>query len=259
MIRLLASEWLRTKRTAVRWLTFGMPVIFALCATAYVAVHPGSTEQFVFEGFFTIWTVIIIPIGVGVLSGFIVQEEELAGNFIGVLGSGVSRTRVYLGKFLLLFFCLTACTFTAVMILCIGMNTAGPSGASVGLFLAAGALAAVGTLPMLAVHLWVSFVWGMGASIGISMGGLLMAALFGITSLGEKFWPFVPWAWPVKLGMLPGVYYLKESGTIKASEITSRLVQTGMTVSAAAAAGLCIFLIGGILWFHRWEGRKSYE
>ena len=101
MLNLLLSEWLRTKRTAVRWLTFCMPVIFSLCTAAYLAAREGSTQAFAFEGFFTIWTVFIIPAGIGVLAGFIVQEEELAGNFSGFLGTGLSRVRLYAGKFLL--------------------------------------------------------------------------------------------------------------------------------------------------------------
>lgn len=104
MLKLLLSEWLRTKRTAVRWLTFCMPIIFSLCTAAYLAAREGSTQAFAFEGFFTIWTVFIIPAGIGILAGFIVQEEELAGNFSGYLGTGLSRVRLYAGKFLLLFF-----------------------------------------------------------------------------------------------------------------------------------------------------------
>ncbi len=49
----------------------------------YLTTKSGSTQEFAFEGFFTVWTVFIIPIGVGILAGFIVQEEELAGNFNG--------------------------------------------------------------------------------------------------------------------------------------------------------------------------------
>jgi lantibiotic protection ABC transporter MutG family permease subunit len=258
MIKILSSEWLRTKRTAVRWLTFCMPVVFSLCADTYLATRSGSTQKFAFEGFFTLWTVFIIPVGVGVLAGFIVHEEELAGNINGFLCTGLSRTRLYLGKFLLLFFCLTVCTFIATVILCIGMNIAVPAGAAIWLFMGAAALIVVETLPLLAIHLWVSFAWGIGASIGISMGGLLMAALLGLTRLGSKVWPLVPWTWPVKLGMLPGTYFLKEAG-IPVEEISTNMMQTATIGLCAVAIGLIVFLTGGIAWFTIWEGRKSYE
>ena len=159
MIKLLSSEWLRAKRTAVQWLTLCMPIIFSLCVVFYLTTKSGSTQEFAFEGFFTVWTVFIIPIGVGILAGFIVQEEELAGNFNGFLCVGISRVRLYLGKFLFLLFCLTICTFIATLILCIGMSIAVPSGATIWLFLSAAGLVVIGTLPLLAIHLWVSFAW----------------------------------------------------------------------------------------------------
>ncbi|MBY2476543.1 lantibiotic immunity ABC transporter MutG family permease subunit [Clostridioides difficile] len=259
MIKLLSSEWLRAKRTAVRWLTLFMPVIFSLCVVAYLAIKSGSTQAFAFEGFFTVWTVFIIPIGVGILSGFIVYEEELAGNFNGFLCIGISRVRLYLGKFLFLLFCLAVCTFIATLILCIGMNIAVPSGAPIGLFMAAATLVVIGSLPILAIHLWVSFAWGMGASIGISVGGILMAAILGLTSIGSTVGPFVPWTWPVKLGMLPGTYFIKGDGTIPTEEIYSGMIQSATIHFVAVAIGLIIFLIGGVVWFKIWEGRKSYE
>ncbi len=67
------------------------------------------------------------------------------------------------------------------------MSIAVPFGATIWLFLSAAGLVVIGTLPLLAIHLWVSFAWGMGASIGISIGGILMAAILGLTSVGEKY------------------------------------------------------------------------
>ena len=78
MIKLLLSEWLKTKRTAVRWLTLCMPLVFSILTVIYLSIRPNSSQEFAFEGFFTIWTVFVIPLGVGVLSGLIVDEEELA-------------------------------------------------------------------------------------------------------------------------------------------------------------------------------------
>lgn len=259
MSKLLSSEWLRTKRTAIRWLTFCMPVFFSLCAVAYLVGRTGGTEEFAFEGFFTLWTVFIIPLGVGILAGFVVHEEEPAGNFNGFLCFAISRTKLYLGKFLLLLFCLTACTMTAALILCIGMEIWMPAGAHIWLFMVAALLAIVGLLPLLAVHLGISFMCGMGASIGISMGGILMAALLGLTGPGSKVWPFVPWTWPIKLGMLPGSYFLKETVNASTSRIISETMHTAFIGLVAVVVGLGVSLIGGIIWFNRWEGRKGYE
>lgn len=253
-MRLLSSEWLRTKRTAVRWLTFLMPVVVSLCTVAYLALRSDSTQAFAFEGFFTIWSGLIIPIAVGVLAGTVVHEEELAGNFIGFLGAGISRMKLFLGKFLLLLSCMTICTLLAALVLGGGMELFVPCGADLRLFLLAAVLISVGTLPLLALHLWVSFAWGMGASIGISFGGLLMAVLFGTTSLGADVWEFIPWTWPVKLGLLPGTVFIET-----AQNVSANTVNTGTVALIAASVALTALLLCGALWFTKWEGRNTSE
>lgn len=122
---------------------------FSLCAAAYLISHPGSTQAFAFEGFFTIWTVFFIPIGAGVFAGFLVHEEELAGSFNGFLGTGISRIKLYMGKFSLLLFCLTACTFTAVLTLCICVKPVMPEVVSFRLFLPAAVLMVMEHFPSL--------------------------------------------------------------------------------------------------------------
>lgn len=257
MIRLLSSEWLRTKRTATRWLTFAAPTVIALCVVGYLALRSDCTQKFAFEGFFTIWSGIIIPVTIGVLAGFIVHVEKTAGNFIGFLGSGISRPKLFLGKFSMLVFCMTICTFVAALVLIMGMNVVCPCGADLKLFLLAALLTSIGTIPLLALHLWVSFAWDMGASIGISFAGLLMAILFGTTSLGTHLWLFVPWTWPVKLGLLPGTSFIIGINDISTADIVANATHTGIVGLMATTAGLCILLSGGMIWFNRWEGFRK--
>lgn len=258
-MRILSSEWLRTKRTAVRWLTFLVPVVVSLSAVGYLKLRPDSTQSFAFEGFFSLWTGMIVPVAAGIMAGYTVHQEELAGNFNGFLGSGISRRRLYTGKFLLLLLCMTMCTLIAALVLGVGMNVFVSCGADMKVFMLAALLTAVGTIPLLALHLWISFAWGMSASIGISFGGLLAAVLFGTTSLGTNIWQFIPWTWPVKLGLLPGVSFMKSTEKVSAGAIMSGAAYTGTVVFLAAVLSVCLLLLGGMLWFNCWEGRKGSE
>ncbi len=257
MIRILSSEWLRTKRAAIRWLTLCVPVIFSFCVIAYLVARPETSLEFVFEGFFTIWTVFMLPLEVGILAGAAVQEEELAGSFRGFLGTGISRTKLYLGKYLLLFFCLSVCTLLATLVLYIGLRFVLPTEDAGWLFWQAAALAMLGTLPIVAIHLWASFAWGMGASVGISIAGILMAAIFGLTGLGSNVWMFVPWTWPVKLGMLPGTNFLKATSVLSMTELAAGATYTALVGLTAIFVCLLLTLIGGAIWFNMWEGKES--
>lgn len=253
-MRLLSSEWLKTKRTAVRWLTFFMPVVLAICTVAYLVIRQDGTQAFAFEGFFTIWAGLIMPIIVGVLAGFVVQEEEFAGNYVGFLGTGVSRTKLFWGKFVLLALCLTICTLLAALVLSAGMGLFVPCGVDVGLFLFAALFISIATLPLIALHLWASFAGSMGVSIAISVCGLLMGIIFGTTSLGTGIWQFITWTWPIKLGLLPGTTLIET-----AQNASAYAMNTGMVAFVVTAFALIALLSCGMLWFRKWEGRKASE
>lgn len=262
-MKLISSEWLKTKRTAIRWLMFCMPVFYATLMLGYFALRGGNshTQTLVFQIFFEAWTVFIIPFSAGISSGFIVHQEELAGNFSGFLTSKPSRHELYGGKFILLSLIMTISTLIATIVFGAGFHVFPSVLIGWPIFAASAILVIIATIPLLALHLWASFAWGMGASIGISIGGLLMAALMGATSLGDKIWPFIPWAWPSRLSMLPRAYLqftpdMQVAPDAIASGFVLNQLATGL---AAVTTCLVAALIGGIVWFNKWEGRRSYE
>jgi ABC-2 type transport system permease protein len=57
----------------------------------------------------------------------------------------------------------------------------------------------------------------------------------------------VPWAWPVRLAKIPVII----SSTYSIHEILIALFSVSLF--------LVIMLVGGVLWFKRWEGRKVYD
>lgn len=262
-MKILYAEWLKTKRTAVRLLTFCMPVVYTALIIGYFALRgiEKNNQTLVFQAFFEVWTVCVIPLGIGILSGLIVHYEELAGNFNGLLSCKVSRYCLYWSKFLLLVLIMTTSTLIATIGLGVGLDVFLGFSISWLIFIAASILAVIGTIPLLALHLWAGFKWGMGASIGISICGLLMAALMGATSLGNKIWQFIPWTWPVRLTILPGTYLqFAEDMHFPPKIIFSGFVLKQLSMGLAASS-LCLVaaLIGGFIWFNKWEGRKSYD
>ena len=125
----------------------------------------------------------LLPLGVGILTGILVHEEEEAGNFYGLLQCSRKRSSLYLGKFSAALVFLTGSTFLTTLIISTGLCFLLQKERGVGLFLTAACLAVCGVLPVLAVHLWISFAFGMGASVGVGICGLLLAVLLGSTSL----------------------------------------------------------------------------
>lgn len=262
MISVLSSEWTKTKRTAIRWLTFLVPVLFSLAGVVYISMRSDLEEIYVFQGYFIAWAALVVPLAISILAAFIVQEEELAGNFTGYLSTSIPRRSLYAGKFWTLFLCNTVSTVIALIVFCIGMSIASPGTVNGWvMFIFAMILELFGTLPLMALHLWLSFSWGTGASIGIGMGGLVTAAIIGTTVLGDKVWMFIPWAWPFRLAKLPGTYLGFTAGmNMPPAEISSGAVSQQLIIGTAAVL-ICLIAcyVGGVIWFNKWEGRKHYE
>lgn len=249
-MRLLSAEWMKTKRTVVRWIVFFIPLCISACVTVYMTYRSDISFAFIYEGFFTVWSAVLIPMGAGLLTGLLTHQEELAGNFSCFLNTEISRAKLYAGKFFVSALGLTISTFLTTLILCIGIHIVLPYQSNSTVFFCASLLAVIGTLPILAIHLWVSFIWGMGASIGMGICGILMAVLIGTTSLGDTIWMVIPWSYPVKMAMLPLVFSYASS-TIIAKAMPQLTLAFAMSIVCFAA-----FLFGGMLWFSKWEGRK---
>lgn len=252
MIRVVLSEWLKTKRTIIRWLIFFLPLCFSACMAAYCAYRADLSVEFIYEAFYMVWAALMMPVGIGVITGYYIYEEEAAGDFNNLLNIVVPKGKLYLGKFFLSVISLTICTILTTLMICIGLKVVRSGNIGAVLFLAASLLAVCGSLPILAVHVWVSFTWGMGASAGLGIAGILMAVLMGTTSLGDKLWYVLPWTYPVKMAMFPMSLSLM-------SEAASGVIRQFVLAVVLSIVFSIIFLAGGLAWFHNWEGPKSSE
>lgn len=256
-MNLLSSEWLKTKRTFIRWLIFCMPIVYASLIIGYIGLRgiDNNTETLVFRFFFEVWAVFFSPLGTGIISGFIVYQEELAGGFNGFLSSKLPRYKLYFGKFTILLIALIISIFIATFTLFVGLSLFFGLLINWTVFIVSTIFVIVGTIPLLGLHLWVSFAWGMGASIGISIGGLLIAALMGVTNLGDKVWQFIPWTLPIRMSILSKLY-LQGISEITSSEFVLNQLVMGIV---AMAIFFVVSLVGGVIWFNKWDGRKFYE
>ncbi|QXM05468.1 lantibiotic immunity ABC transporter MutG family permease subunit [Crassaminicella indica] len=261
-MRILWSEWIKTKRTPIRWLVFLMPVIFSGFIIWYYSnlTIKADVQISIFQTFFEIWSVLIIPLGAGLISGLMIHQEELAGSFNGLLGAKLQRRDLYLGKLAIIILCVSVSTLIAVVTLGVGLVFILNISITWWIFIVSAIMLIIGMLPLLAFHLWISFAWGMGASIGIGGGGMLIAALM-VTSLGDKVWKFVPWAWPVRLSILPGAYLLYKLGMKYPPELVSSgyIINQILEGLIPTLTLFIVMLICGIIWFKKWEGRKVYE
>ncbi|MNO25900.1 ABC-2 family transporter protein [compost metagenome] len=260
LLRLLSSDWLKTKRTPVRWLTGAVVLAYPALLLWYFA-RPVRTAELPYDmhqAFFQSAS-IILPVGIGLLAGLLAAQEENAGHFNGLLGQSAPRTLIYLSKLLQLVLLMTVCLFGSLLVLLAGMRyLLHIEQPAAGIFMLSGLLALVGSLAICALHLFLALAFGLGASVGAGGAGLLVAAIVGTTSVGDAIWPCVPWSWPARLAGLPALAMpgvslpvgFQLSGFMREQLIRGLVPACAVFMLAAACS---------ILWFCRWEGRKSYE
>ncbi|OKP83177.1 hypothetical protein A3842_09250 [Paenibacillus sp. P3E] len=260
LLRLMASDWLKTKRTPVRWLT-GMAVLGYPALLLWYFARPVRTSELPYEihhSFFQSAS-IVLPVGIGLLAGLLAAQEENAGHFNGLLGQSAPRTLIYLGKLLQLILLVAVFLFGSMLVLLPGMRyILQLEHPGAGIFLLSGLLALAGSLALCVLHLYLALAFGLGASVGAGGAGLLVAAIIGTTSIGDAIWPYVPWSWPARLAGLPGLAMpgvslpdgFQLSGFLR-DNLVRGLVPACMVFMLVTACS--------ILWFCRWEGRDSYE
>ncbi|GFN31385.1 lantibiotic immunity ABC transporter MutG family permease subunit [Paenibacillus xylaniclasticus] len=243
MLRLMRSDWLKMKRTPLRWALLIAPVGYALLLLWYFSSFRVTPElqHKLYSAFLEGWTS-LLPLVTGAVVGLICLQEEHAGRFSAVLGSPMSKAFIYINKIGMQITIHVVCMLLSAAILVLGMKYGLliPS-LDVNLFYKGALLAILGSLPLLVLHLWLSFAYGLGASVGIGGVGLLIAAIIGGTSAGDSLWPIMPWAWPVRLAMSPPDTVMLTKGLLPALLL------------------FALLSIAGSIWFHQWEGRKHEE
>ncbi|MHA6529691.1 lantibiotic immunity ABC transporter MutG family permease subunit [Paenibacillus sp. BAC0078] len=253
LLRLVSSDWLKTKRTPIRLLTVAAILGYPALLLWYFA-RPARTAElpYVIHQTFFDSVSIVLPIGTGLLAGLLAAQEENAGHFNGLLGQNASRTLIYISKLLLLVMLVAVFLFGSMLLLLLGMRyILHLEQPGVEMFLISGLLALAGSLAVCTFHLFLALAYGLGASIGAGGAGLLVAAIIGTTSVGDAIWPYVPWSWPARLAGFPAAAMPGNPLSLLQDGLLQGLVPACMVFLIAAVCS--------ILWFCRWEGRKSYE
>ncbi|MCL9969709.1 lantibiotic immunity ABC transporter MutG family permease subunit [Anoxybacillus kestanbolensis] len=259
-LRLLSSEWIKTKRTAIRMMVIITPIIYSPFMVWYFSHYRTSTfwQMKIYQGFFEVMAV-SLPIIISLLTGLMSYQEEKAGSFMNILTGPVSKVQWYVGKLTLLIFIACADILLATILMLFGMKyVLKVAYIHYQLFLQGAMLSIVGSLILFSLHLFISFAFGMGSSIAVGIGGFLISALIGATSLGDHIWSYIPWAWAVRLSQFPILMMPEVKQTLEAQLLSSFSLSLWEGIAYAILSFIVVTIISSI-WFHRWEGNKPHE
>lgn len=246
MIKIIKSEFYKTKHTWLPWIHIIIPAVYAFLffLAAKTTGLKNSTDRDIMQNYFVILSV-AFPIVIGAITSKVADMEREAGNFQVILSSTESRKSAYFGKLLSLFtgeiFSLTIAVYMFRFLF--GYGTFAEW--TVGLF-----LVFAGSIAVYAVHLFVSIKFNGSASIGLGFVETMLAMLC-MTGLGDRIWYFIPGAWSARLTATYVIGSKLMDKILFYNEMTKCcIIAVPMTIAILAAS---------VIWFEKWDGRSSND
>lgn len=242
-IRGVHADFYKSRHTFLPWIHLLLPIGFALLAILYCSATALKAETVLSAYLELIGGV--FPIVAGLLCSKAADLEAEAGHFQVILSGTASRSTVYLSKLFTLLLS-GACSVALAVGLFGGFFQKAPA-----LFYVWAALLLIcASVFLYLLHLFVSFRFGGGATIGLGIFETLVA-LLALTGLGDGIWYYIPCTWGARLGGdLTSLWAHPDNMSFYMEIRTWILIAVPVTILA---------LIFSLLWFNRWEGRKSYE
>lgn len=242
-MRVIYSNWLRTKRTNVRYISLFCPIIYAVLLGIY-NVMSGTFKGELFESFFSIF---------GVLSCFsmsffvpmVYEPDKKAGFYANELRSSAGRKKNFAGKFffiaLLYLFIEFMAVFIFSFIILLFKNTEFNVLFIVIMFL----LGYFTMLPMILIYQVVNLKYSYSGSILLGCLTVLASILLGTTGLGAGLWKILPFTWNIRINYL-----------MVKSMISLRGVLFYILISLIITV---ILFIMCLLWYNKWEAKVKME
>ncbi|GKS11602.1 RumG protein [Paenibacillus chitinolyticus] len=239
---ILGAEWLKLRKTNIWLLVFISPLLaFATgLALPVPANEPLIAWTLLLSTMALIHAMLFLPLLTGVFAAFVCRYEHTGGGWKQVLALPVSRSHLFMAKFLLVtgLLAVTQLLFLGGLI---GAGCIKGLGASIPwsqlLWPVFGGWLA--TLPLAALQLWVSVAWVSFAA------PLALNVIFTLPNIlvanSETYGPFYPWAQPF-LAMLP------------ASDTSLGGLHVSFeTLIYVILGGFVVFFLSGLSYFQRKE------
>lgn len=250
LLRCMKSDFYKLRHTWTLWMHLLAPFMGAAVFLAYYAVSGWSASTKVSCYFEAV--AIAFPLTVGLICSMVVSQEEQAGNFQELTARTKWKGTAFLSKLLMLVLGALFSIVVAFAVFGMGLqHVLHQQNLPVTCYVQAGAGLFAASVLLYAVHLHLSLKFGKGASIGLGIVGSLISAIM-ITGLGDATWKAMPWGWGVRFCDY-AVLFQKDPAACKMFQGEIHQGIMFMTLEG------CIGIMAALIWFCRFEGRKSCE
>lgn len=204
MVRMLRSEWLKVRKSVIWLLVTISPILAGLVGWLSLSANETGGEfpwLIALSIIASLHGMLFLPLLTGVFAALLCRYEHAGGGWKQLLALPVSRTQVYVVKFLYVMglIALTQLLFLAVL-LGIGFSQGGGSSIPWSDLLGSAGRGWLACLPLAALQLFVSTAWSSFAA------PLALNVIFTIPNIlianSADYAPYYPWVQPM-LAMIP--------------------------------------------------------
>lgn len=246
-IRFLHSDFLKIKRSSILWAHILVPLAGIIIFLIPCFFKPESAASM--GGDILGAIAVAFPTLIGLVCSMTAEQESEAGNFQELLTRSSRLIPFFSMTFMLLLLGLLAsllalCGLGGGLAVCFHKAPFGPN------FYLLGALLVFGSnLFIYMFHIFLSFRFNGSVSIGVGIVESMLSCLL-LTGLGDGIWIFIPCAWGARF---TDMFIQKSAGERIAA---ASQLNAGITLCCIETALIFIF---SIIWFLRWEGKKTEE
>lgn len=243
---LLITDIIKLKSTPVLWLHVLVPALGLMVFLSYYAVSP--MDVFMKQKTYITVICVAFPILSGVITAMVAEAEDQAGNYRNLLNVYPFKWPALMSKYLVLIVLGGLSTLIAVIGFYLGMSQMTET-LTIGTYFALTGILFGCSLFLYAFHLFLSLRFSKSVSVGIGIFEALIVALFR-TGMGDGRWAYFPCAWSIRFTWT----MMTQSG--KGVMIQDPMMRLGIALSIVVTIlGVGLLMV----WFSRWEGRKSEE
>lgn len=246
-LRYLYSDFLKIKRNSILWMHILVPLISVILFLVICFFKQGSAGSM--AGSILGAMAFSFPIFIGLICSMTVEQESDAGNFQELLTRPSKLIPFFSMAFMLLLLGLAASLlasfgFETGLAVCLHKAPYRPD------FYFCGALLVFESNIFIYIfHLFLSLRFNKSVSIGIGIVESMLSVQL-LTGIGDGIWTFIPCAW--------GLRFLKLFLQYSLGRVVLANSQLNQGIALCCIETVFIFAFS-IIWFLRWEGKKTEE
>lgn len=244
----LKSELIKYKRTFAKKLILLIPlffVIYSLIIRLYLPTFSSSWKGIIYL-VFNWWTLIFIPLGMGLFTGLIAMQEKRSGNYSALLVHNTSPMVIWFNKVAAIaIYSLLSTLILIVSIIISGLLSSKGNIPPISQIFIGSFVCWLSSLVLIPIQLWAATWKGVIFTMGIAFIGMMT----GVLSAPKSFWLINPWSWATRMicpliGIHPNGIPLKENDPL----LSASVLPVGIFISIMAFLLLTVLTS---IWFKR--------